>query len=119
MDAVRRLPVLEDSHYRDLLCEFGAILSIANKVDSIHKLPWIGFQSWRATSRMVFNQWSHAFIGFITFLGVFSFKALGVIFRIWLITNKIIIIEISFRVGYGYVLTWATIYDSNAEVPFL
>ncbi|XP_078155667.1 UDP-Glycosyltransferase superfamily protein isoform X2 [Carex rostrata] len=53
VDAVRRLPVLEDSHYRDLLCEFGAILSIANKVDTVHKLPWIGFQSWRATSRMV------------------------------------------------------------------
>lgn len=54
MDAVSRLPILEDSHYRDLLCEFGAILSIANRVDTMHKLPWIGFQSWRATSRMVF-----------------------------------------------------------------
>ncbi|KAJ4802999.1 UDP-Glycosyltransferase superfamily protein [Rhynchospora pubera] len=53
VDAVSRLPVLEDSQYRDLLCEFGALLSVANKVDNIHKLPWIGFQSWRATSRMV------------------------------------------------------------------
>lgn len=53
---------------------------------------------------------------FTIYVGI---KALGVIFRIWLITNKIIMIEIFFRVGYCYVLTWVTIYDSNAEVPFL
>lgn len=54
--------------------------------------------------------------GFTIYVGI---KALVIIFRIWLITNKIIIIEISFRVGYGYVLTCVTIYDPNAEVPFL
>ncbi|CAL1358666.1 unnamed protein product [Linum trigynum] len=29
------------------------MFSIANKVDDIHKRPWIGFQSWRATGRKV------------------------------------------------------------------
>nr|UYE91534.1 putative glycosyltransferase [Anoectochilus roxburghii] len=53
VDAVNRLPVLNDSYYKDILCEFGAILSIANKVDSIHKIPWIGFQSWHASGRKV------------------------------------------------------------------
>lgn len=53
VDAVNRLPVLNDSYYRDILCDFGAILSIANKVDSVHKIPWIGFQSWHASGRKV------------------------------------------------------------------
>lgn len=54
MDAVGRLPVLNDTHYRDLLCEVGGMFSIANRVDNIHKRPWIGFQSWRAAGRKVF-----------------------------------------------------------------
>ncbi|GAB2270196.1 hypothetical protein Dimus_005100 [Dionaea muscipula] len=53
IDAVTRLPLLNDSHYRDLLCETGGMFSIANKVDEIHKRPWIGFQSWRASGRKV------------------------------------------------------------------
>lgn len=29
------------------------MFSIANRVDNIHKRPWIGFQSWRAAGRKV------------------------------------------------------------------
>lgn len=53
VDAVGRLPLLNNAYDRDLLCEFGAMFSIANKVDSIHNMPWIGFQSWRAAGRKV------------------------------------------------------------------
>ncbi|GMH11239.1 hypothetical protein Nepgr_013080 [Nepenthes gracilis] len=53
IDAASRLPLLNDSYYRDLLCEIGGMFSIAYKVDVIHKRPWIGFQSWRASGRMV------------------------------------------------------------------
>lgn len=53
VDAISRLPILNDSYYRDILCEFGAMLSMANKVDSVHKIPWIGFQSWHASGRKV------------------------------------------------------------------
>lgn len=54
MDAVSRLPVLNDTYYKDLLCEVGGMFSIANTVDNIHRRPWIGFQSWRAAGRKVF-----------------------------------------------------------------
>ncbi|KAL9251439.1 hypothetical protein AKJ16_DCAP14950 [Drosera capensis] len=53
IDAVTRLPLLSDFRYRDLLCEIGGMFAIANKVDEIHKRPWIGFQSWRASGRKV------------------------------------------------------------------
>ncbi|XP_039042024.1 uncharacterized protein LOC120180798 [Hibiscus syriacus] len=53
VDAVGRLPLLNDTYYRDLLCEVGGIFSIANRVDSIHRRPWIGFQSWHAAGRKV------------------------------------------------------------------
>ncbi|XVE99174.1 hypothetical protein REPUB_Repub03eG0174500 [Reevesia pubescens] len=53
VDAVGRLPVLNDTYYRDLLCEVGGLFSVANRVDNIHKRPWIGFQSWRAAGRQV------------------------------------------------------------------
>ncbi|CAN6294402.1 unnamed protein product [Urochloa humidicola] len=53
VDAVTRLSVLDNPYYRDLLCEFGAMFAIANRVDSVHKLPWIGFQSWRAAGKKV------------------------------------------------------------------
>ncbi|KAJ1296379.1 hypothetical protein BS78_01G295800 [Paspalum vaginatum] len=53
VDAVTRLSVLDNLYYRDLFCEFGAMLAIANRVDTVHKLPWIGFQSWRAAGRKV------------------------------------------------------------------
>lgn len=53
MDAVARLPILNDTYYRNILCEIGGMFSIANGVDNIHKRPWIGFQSWRAAGRKV------------------------------------------------------------------
>lgn len=53
VDAVGRLPILNDTYYRDILCEVGGMFAIANKVDNIHKRPWIGFQSWRASARKV------------------------------------------------------------------
>lgn len=53
VDAVMRLLVLDNTYYRDLLCEFGAMFAIANRIDTVHKLPWIGFQSWRAAGKKV------------------------------------------------------------------
>ncbi|KAL6573454.1 hypothetical protein OROHE_001913 [Orobanche hederae] len=53
VDAVSRLPVLNDTYYLDILCDIGGIFSIANGIDDIHKRPWIGFQSWRAAGRKV------------------------------------------------------------------
>jgi glycosyltransferase involved in cell wall biosynthesis len=53
VDAADRLPLLNDTYYRDILCEIGGMFSVANKVDSIHMRPWIGFQSWRAAGRKV------------------------------------------------------------------
>ncbi|XP_062205511.1 uncharacterized protein LOC133907474 [Phragmites australis] len=53
IDAVTRLSVLDNPYYRDLLCELGAMFAIANRIDTVHKLPWIGFQSWRAAGRKV------------------------------------------------------------------
>ncbi|KAF5467003.1 hypothetical protein F2P56_016877 [Juglans regia] len=51
IDAVGRLPILNDSYYKNILCEAGGMFSIANRVDNIHGRPWIGFQSWRAAGR--------------------------------------------------------------------
>ncbi|KAM5555523.1 hypothetical protein ABKV19_023450 [Rosa sericea] len=51
IDAPSRLPLLHNPYYRDLLGEYGAFFSIANRIDRIHKNAWIGFQSWRATAR--------------------------------------------------------------------
>ncbi|XP_074308131.1 uncharacterized protein LOC141643010 isoform X2 [Silene latifolia] len=53
VDAAYRLPLLNDSRYHDVLCEMGGLFSIAYKVDDIHKRPWIGFQSWRASGKEV------------------------------------------------------------------
>ncbi|XP_068344729.1 uncharacterized protein [Pyrus communis] len=53
VDAVDRLPVLNETYYRNILCEIGGMFAIANKVDSVHKRPWIGFQSWRAAGSKV------------------------------------------------------------------
>lgn len=53
VDAVRRLPLLNDTFYRDILCEIGGMFAIANSVDNIHRRPWIGYQSWRASGRKV------------------------------------------------------------------
>lgn len=54
VNAVSRLPFLNETYYRDILCEISGMFAIANKVDNIHKRPWIGFQSWRAAGRKVF-----------------------------------------------------------------
>ncbi|XP_023550213.1 uncharacterized protein LOC111808462 isoform X1 [Cucurbita pepo subsp. pepo] len=53
VNAVGRLPLLNDSYYLDILCEIGGMFAIADKIDNIHKRPWIGFQSWRASGRKV------------------------------------------------------------------
>ncbi|XP_042488448.1 uncharacterized protein LOC122068636 isoform X2 [Macadamia integrifolia] len=53
VDAVSRLPVLNDTYYLNLICEFWGMFAIANRVDKVHKTPWIGFQSWRAAGRKV------------------------------------------------------------------
>ncbi|KAK9064050.1 hypothetical protein SSX86_017922 [Deinandra increscens subsp. villosa] len=53
VDAVGRLSILNETYYRDILLEMGGMFSIANKVDNVHKRPWIGFQSWRAAARKV------------------------------------------------------------------
>ncbi|XP_017252803.2 uncharacterized protein LOC108223192 isoform X2 [Daucus carota subsp. sativus] len=50
VDAVSRLPLLNDTFYRDILCEIGGMFAIANSVDNIHRRPWIGYQSWRASA---------------------------------------------------------------------
>ncbi|KAI3764035.1 hypothetical protein L2E82_14035 [Cichorium intybus] len=50
VDAVGRLSILNESYYRDILLEMGGMFSIANRVDNVHKRPWIGFQSWRAAA---------------------------------------------------------------------
>ncbi|MED6108875.1 hypothetical protein PIB30_028338 [Stylosanthes scabra] len=51
VDAVGRLPLLNDTYFRNILCEMGGMFAIANRVDSVHMRPWIGFQSWRAAGR--------------------------------------------------------------------
>ncbi|KAK6775254.1 hypothetical protein RDI58_026255 [Solanum bulbocastanum] len=53
VDAVGRLTLLNETYYRDILCEMGGMFSIANHLDNIHRRPWIGFQSWQATGRKV------------------------------------------------------------------
>ncbi|KAL4186506.1 hypothetical protein AMTRI_Chr09g34260 [Amborella trichopoda] len=53
LDAVERLPLVNNSYYRGVFCEFGGLFSIANVIDNIHKHPWIGFQSWRVSGRKV------------------------------------------------------------------
>ncbi|KAI7730055.1 hypothetical protein M8C21_020006 [Ambrosia artemisiifolia] len=53
VDAVGRLSILNETYYRDILLEMGGMFSIANRLDNVHKRPWIGFQSWRAAARKV------------------------------------------------------------------
>ncbi|KAL5569492.1 hypothetical protein UlMin_026067 [Ulmus minor] len=53
VNAVGRLHILNETFYRDILCEIGGLFAIARKVDNIHGRPWIGFQSWRAAGRKV------------------------------------------------------------------
>lgn len=54
VDAVVRLPgLLNDTYYRNVMCEYSAFFAIANRIDLIHKNPWIGFQPWRTSSKDV------------------------------------------------------------------
>ncbi|XP_054779511.1 uncharacterized protein LOC129287341 isoform X2 [Prosopis cineraria] len=53
VDATNRLHILNNTYFRDILCEMGGMFAIANRVDSIHRRPWIGFQSWRAAGSKV------------------------------------------------------------------
>jgi hypothetical protein len=54
VDAEVRLPgLLNETYYRNVLCEYGAFFAIANRIDLIHKNPWIGFQHWRTSSKNV------------------------------------------------------------------
>lgn len=54
VDAISRLPLLNSAYYRNILCEMGGLFSVANKVDDVHKRPWIGFQSWHVAGSEVF-----------------------------------------------------------------
>ncbi|KAK8975953.1 hypothetical protein V6N11_025456 [Hibiscus sabdariffa] len=51
VDGPSRLQLLNNPYYRDTLGEYGAFFAIANRIDSLHRNAWIGFQSWRATAR--------------------------------------------------------------------
>ncbi|XP_038891990.1 uncharacterized protein LOC120081305 [Benincasa hispida] len=53
VNAPQRLPLLKNRFYQDILCEIGGMFAIANKIDTIHRRPWIGFQSWQADGRKV------------------------------------------------------------------
>lgn len=53
ISASQRLPLLKERFYQDILCEIGGMFAIANKIDKIHRRPWIGFQSWQADGRKV------------------------------------------------------------------
>ncbi|KAK9158698.1 hypothetical protein Scep_005272 [Stephania cephalantha] len=53
VNAVSRLDLLNNIYYKDSLCELGGMFAIANKVDNVHGMPWIGFQSWRAAAKKV------------------------------------------------------------------
>ncbi|KAK1266144.1 hypothetical protein QJS04_geneDACA000237 [Acorus gramineus] len=53
IDATVRIPILNDTDYGDVLGEIGGMFAIANKIDAIHKTPWIGFQSWHAAGQKV------------------------------------------------------------------
>ncbi|KAK1283554.1 hypothetical protein QJS10_CPB21g00300 [Acorus calamus] len=53
IDAVGRLPILNETDYSDVLGEVGGMFAVADKIDALHKPPWIGFQSWRAAGKKV------------------------------------------------------------------
>uniref|UniRef100_A0A0A0KWP4 Glycosyl transferase family 1 domain-containing protein n=1 Tax=Cucumis sativus TaxID=3659 RepID=A0A0A0KWP4_CUCSA len=53
VSAPQRLPLLKSRFYQDILCEIGGMFAIANNIDTIHRTPWIGFQSWQADGRKV------------------------------------------------------------------
>ncbi|KAG6555421.1 hypothetical protein Mapa_002648 [Marchantia paleacea] len=53
IDGQARLPLLNESYYRDVLCEFGGFFAMGNFIDRVHRNIWIGFQPWRAVSQKV------------------------------------------------------------------
>ncbi|OAE33869.1 hypothetical protein AXG93_1921s1160 [Marchantia polymorpha subsp. ruderalis] len=53
IDGQARLPLLNESYYRDVLCEFGGFFAMGNFIDRVHRNLWIGFQPWRAVSQKV------------------------------------------------------------------
>ena len=55
VDGPSRLQLLNNPYYRDTLGEYGAFFAIANRIDRLHRNAWIGFQSWRATARKVWE----------------------------------------------------------------
>lgn len=55
VSAPQQLPLLKNRFYQDILCEIGGMFAIANKIDTIHRRPWIGFQSWQADGRKVIH----------------------------------------------------------------
>lgn len=59
IDGQARLPLLNESYYRDVLCEFGGFFAMGNFIDRVHRNLWIGFQPWRAVSQKVIGQYLH------------------------------------------------------------
>lgn len=54
VDVQARLPgLVNNSYYRNVLCEYSAFFAIAYRIDFLHRHPWIGFQHWRASSKNV------------------------------------------------------------------
>ena len=52
IDAPARLPILMDSVYQGLICEYGAIFSVRKHLEEFQKgANWVGFQSWRAAEK--------------------------------------------------------------------
>ncbi|CAI6002012.1 unnamed protein product [Closterium sp. NIES-65] len=53
VNAWARLPMLASPYYRDVLCDFAAMLAINYRIDRVHRNPWIGFQPWRVRAENV------------------------------------------------------------------
>ncbi|CAI7885735.1 unnamed protein product, partial [Closterium sp. NIES-54] len=53
VNAWARLPMLASPYYRDVLCDFAAMLAINYRIDRVHRNPWIGFQPWRVQAENV------------------------------------------------------------------
>ena len=52
IDAPAHLPVLTDSTYQGLICEYGAIFAVRKRLPDFQKgANWVGFQSWRAAQK--------------------------------------------------------------------
>ena len=52
IDATQLLELLQDPMYEGLLCEYGAIFTVAMHLQTMQAATdWVGFQSWRAADR--------------------------------------------------------------------